>query len=99
RASQRAHVPPRRSSDLATLLALASALRYYFVITVGERVVADLRRDVFARVTSLSPAFFDVNQSGEIVSRLTADTTQIKSARLIEDRKSTRLNSSHVKIS
>src|SRR5690606_30687596 len=65
---------------LAALLALASALRYYFVITVGERVVADLRRDVFARVTTLSPAFFDVNQSGEIVSRLTADTTQIKSA-------------------
>ena len=65
---------------LAGLLALASALRYYFVITVGERVVADLRRDVFSRVTTLSPAFFDVNQSGEIVSRLTADTTQIKSA-------------------
>ncbi|MCF6367750.1 ABC transporter transmembrane domain-containing protein [Rhizobium halophilum] len=64
---------------LAVLLSLASALRYYFVITVGERVVADLRRDVFARITSLSPAFFDVNQSGEIVSRLTADTTQIKS--------------------
>ncbi|MFN7024947.1 MAG: ABC transporter transmembrane domain-containing protein [Pseudorhizobium sp.] len=65
---------------LAVLLAIASALRYYFVITVGERVVADLRRDVFARITTLSPAFFDVNQSGEIVSRLTADTTQIKSA-------------------
>ncbi len=65
---------------LAALLALASAMRYYFVITVGERVVADLRRDVFARVTTLSPAFFDVNQSGEIVSRLTADTVQIKSA-------------------
>ncbi|MCJ8519569.1 ATP-binding cassette subfamily B protein [Pseudorhizobium tarimense] len=65
---------------LAILLAVASALRYYFVITVGERVVADLRRDVFARITTLSPAFFDVNQSGEIVSRLTADTTQIKSA-------------------
>ncbi|CAD7041172.1 ABC transporter [Pseudorhizobium endolithicum] len=65
---------------LAGLLALASALRYYFVITVGERVVADLRRDVFGRVTTLSPAFFDVNQSGEIVSRLTADTIQIKSA-------------------
>ena len=65
---------------LAVLLSLASAMRYYFVITVGERVVADLRRDVFARVTTLSPAFFDVNQSGEIVSRLTADTTQIKSA-------------------
>ncbi|UNK38781.1 ABC transporter transmembrane domain-containing protein [Shinella sp. H4-D48] len=64
---------------LAGLLALASSLRYYFVITLGERIVADLRRDVFAHVTKLSPAFFDVNQSGEIVSRLTADTTQIKS--------------------
>ena len=65
---------------LAGLLALASAMRYYFVITLGERIVADLRREVFAHVTRLSPAFFDVNQSGEIVSRLTADTTQIKSA-------------------
>jgi ATP-binding cassette subfamily B protein len=65
---------------LAGLLALASGMRYYFVITLGERIVADLRRDVFAHVTRLSPAFFDVNQSGEIVSRLTADTTQIKSA-------------------
>lgn len=65
---------------LAGLLALASAMRYYFVITLGERIVADIRREVFAHVTRLSPAFFDVNQSGEIVSRLTADTTQIKSA-------------------
>jgi len=65
---------------LAALLAVASAMRYYYVITIGERVVADLRREVFSHVTSLSPSFFDVNQSGEIVSRLTADTTQIKSA-------------------
>ncbi len=65
---------------LAALLAVSSALRYYYVITIGERVVADLRREVFNSVTALSPAFFDVNQSGEIVSRLTADTTQIKSA-------------------
>jgi len=65
---------------MAVILAMASALRYYFVITIGERIVADLRRDVFAHVTRLSPSFFDVNQSGEIVSRLTADTTQIKSA-------------------
>ena len=65
---------------LAVVLAGASALRYYFVITLGERIVADLRRDVFSHVTSLSPAFFDQNQSGEIVSRLTADTVQIKSA-------------------
>ncbi|MGL3607116.1 ABC transporter transmembrane domain-containing protein [Rhizobium sp. G187] len=65
---------------MALVLAVASALRYYFVITIGERVVADLRGDVFAQVTRLSPSFFDVNQSGEIVSRLTADTTQLKSA-------------------
>ena len=65
---------------LAIVLALASALRYFFVITLGERIVSDLRRDVFDHVTKLSPAFFDENQSGEIVSRLTADTTQIKSA-------------------
>ncbi len=65
---------------MAIVLAIASALRYYFVITIGERIVADLRRDVFAHVTRLSPSFFDVNQSGEIISRLTADTTQIKSA-------------------
>ncbi|WP_375714110.1 ABC transporter transmembrane domain-containing protein [Rhizobium sullae] len=65
---------------IAVVLAAASALRYYFVITLGERIVSDMRRDVFAHVTRLSPSFFDVNQSGEIVSRLTADTTQIKSA-------------------
>jgi ATP-binding cassette, subfamily B, bacterial len=65
---------------IAALLALASACRYYFVVTLGERVVADIRRDVFAHVTTLSPAFFDRSQSGEIVSRLAADTTQIKSA-------------------
>ena len=65
---------------MAVVLALASAMRYYFVITLGERIVSDLRRDVFAHVTRLSASFFDVNQSGEIVSRLTADTTQIKSA-------------------
>jgi ATP-binding cassette subfamily B protein len=65
---------------IAALLALASACRYYFVIVLGERVVADVRNDVFAHVTELSPSFFDTAQSGEIVSRLTVDTTQIKSA-------------------
>ncbi|ANT48801.1 ABC transporter transmembrane domain-containing protein [Mesorhizobium amorphae] len=65
---------------MAALLAAASASRYYFVITLGERVVADIRSDVFAHVTTLSPAFFDTAQSGEIVSRLAADTTQVKSA-------------------
>ena len=65
---------------IAAVLALASACRYYYVISLGERVVADIRRDVFSHVTTLSPAFFDTAQSGEIVSRLAADTTQIKSA-------------------
>jgi ATP-binding cassette subfamily B protein len=65
---------------IAGVLALASAGRYYFVITLGERVVSDLRRDVFAHVSRLSPGFYDGVQSGEIVSRLTADATQIKSA-------------------
>ena len=62
------------------VLALASALRYYCVITLGERVVADLRSAVFRHLTTLDPAFFDQTRSGEIVSRLTADTTQVKAA-------------------
>lgn len=65
---------------LALLLALASACRYYCVITLGERIVADLRRDVFVHIMKLSPAFFDKSHSGELVSRLLTDTTQIKLA-------------------
>lgn len=65
---------------VAVVLAAASASRYYFVTTLGERIVSDLRRDVFSHVIRLPPSFFDVNHSGELVSRLTADTTQIKSA-------------------
>jgi ATP-binding cassette subfamily B protein len=65
---------------VVVVLALASAARYYLVMTIGERIVADLRRDVFAHLTALSPSFFDTSRSGELVSRLTADTTQIKSA-------------------
>jgi ATP-binding cassette subfamily B protein len=65
---------------LAAALALASSGRFFLVTTLGERIVADLRRDFFAHLVRLSPAFFDATQSGEIVSRLTADTVQIKSA-------------------
>jgi len=65
---------------VVAVLAAASASRFYLVMTIGERIVADLRRDVFAHLISLSPAFFDSARSGELVSRLTADTTQIKSA-------------------
>jgi ATP-binding cassette subfamily B protein len=65
---------------VVAVLAGASAARYYLVMTIGERIVADLRRDVFEHLTVLSPVFFDSARSGELVSRLTADTTQIKSA-------------------
>ncbi len=65
---------------VVAVLAGASAARYYLVMTIGERIVADLRRDVFEHLTALSPVFFDSARSGELVSRLTADTTQIKSA-------------------
>jgi len=64
---------------LAAFLALTSAIRYYSVITLGERVVADLRRDVFAHLSTLSMSFYDRSHSGELVSRLAADTTQIRS--------------------
>src|SRR5260221_4958824 len=65
---------------VVAVLAVSSALRYYLVTTLGERIVADLRADVFAHLTRLSPAFFDTARTVEIVSLLTADTTQIKSA-------------------
>src|ERR1700686_2235362 len=65
---------------VVAVLAFASASRFYLVMTIGERIVADLRRDVFSHLMSLSPAFFDSARSGELISRLTADTTQIKSA-------------------
>jgi ATP-binding cassette subfamily B protein len=65
---------------IAALLAVSSSMRYYFVIWLGERVVADLRNEVFAHLTKLSASFYDTAKTGELVSRLTADTTQIKSA-------------------
>lgn len=65
---------------LAALLAFASGLRFYLVMTLGERVVADIRSAVFAHVIGLSASFYDRERLGEIVSRLTADTTQLKAA-------------------
>jgi len=60
------------------VLAVSSAGRYYFVTWIGERVVADLRDMVFSHLLKLSPAFYDTAQSGEVLARLTADTTQVK---------------------
>ncbi|MFA6266244.1 MAG: ABC transporter transmembrane domain-containing protein [Pseudolabrys sp.] len=65
---------------VVAVLAASSAMRYYLVTTLGERIVADLRADVFAHLTRLSAGFFDTAKTGEMISRLTADTTQIKSA-------------------
>jgi ATP-binding cassette subfamily B protein len=65
---------------IVAVLALASAARFYLVTTLGERIVADLREEVFGHVISLSPAYFDEAKTGELISRLTADTTQIKAA-------------------
>lgn len=65
---------------IGTVLAISSATRFFSVNWLGERVVADVRRDVFSHLATLSPAFYELNHSGEVMSRLTADTTQIKAA-------------------
>src|SRR5262249_42170745 len=65
---------------IVAVLALASAARFYLVTTLGERIVADLREGVFSHLVSLSLAYFDAAKTGELISRLTADTTQIKAA-------------------
>ncbi len=63
---------------LAVATACFAALRFYLVSWLGERVVADLRSAVFRHVLSLSPSFFEVTKSGELLSRLTTDTTLIQ---------------------
>ncbi len=65
---------------IGIVLALASSSRFYFVNWLGERVVSDVRSDVFRHLARLGPAFFERSHSGEMMSRLTADTTQIKAA-------------------
>jgi ATP-binding cassette, subfamily B, bacterial len=65
---------------IGIVLALASAARFYAVNWLGERVIADIRSDVFKHLTGLSPAFYEVSHSGEVMSRLTADTSQVKAA-------------------
>lgn len=65
---------------IGLVLAVASAARFYFVNWIGERVVADLRADVFRHLSQLGPDFYETTHSGEVTSRLTADTTQIKAA-------------------
>ncbi len=56
-----------------------AALRFYLVTWIGERVVADLRSAVYARVIRMDPNFFEVTRTGEVLSRLTTDTTLVQS--------------------
>jgi ATP-binding cassette subfamily B protein len=62
----------------AAVLGLATATRFYAVTWLGERVVADIRKAVFDNVLGLSPQFFEVTRTGEVLSRMTADTTLIQ---------------------
>ncbi len=64
---------------IAAALAVGTGLRYYLVTRLGERVVADMRKAVFDRVITLSPAFYERIMTGEILSRITTDTTVIQS--------------------
>ena len=63
---------------LIVLLATATYLRFYNVSWLGERVTADIRRRVFDHLLSLPPSWFEAGRTGEVISRLTADTTQIE---------------------
>jgi ATP-binding cassette subfamily B protein len=63
----------------ALVFSLFAALRYYLVTWLGERVVADIRDAVYARVIRMDPAFFEVTRTGEVLSRLTTDTTLVQS--------------------
>ncbi len=65
---------------VAVVLGLATAVRFYFVTWIGERVIADIRKAVYNHILSLSPAFFEVTRTGEVLSRLTTDTTLIQTA-------------------
>ncbi|WP_127806843.1 ABC transporter transmembrane domain-containing protein [Hydrogenophaga sp. NH-16] len=63
---------------VAVLLGLSSAVRFYFVSWIGERVTADLRNAVYSHVLRQSPQFFETTQTGEVLSRLTTDTTLVQ---------------------
>ncbi len=63
---------------IVCVISVGTYFRFYFISWVGERVVADLRRAVYAQVLKLSPGFFEVTRTGEILSRLTADTSLLQ---------------------
>ncbi|TPE53124.1 ABC transporter transmembrane domain-containing protein [Amaricoccus solimangrovi] len=67
------------ATAIAALLALGTAARFYLVTRLGERVVADIRRALFDKVIGLSPGFYEKIMTGEVLSRLTTDTTVVLS--------------------
>ena len=64
---------------IASLLAIATSLRYYLVSWLGERIVADVREAVFTHILRLSQSFYETTRTGEVLSRLTTDTTILQS--------------------
>lgn len=64
---------------IALVMAVSGALRFYFISILGQRVIADLRKDVYNKLTTLSTEFYERIHTGEVLSRLTTDTTLIES--------------------
>jgi ATP-binding cassette subfamily B protein len=65
---------------VAAILAVASGSRFYLVSWLGERVVGNLRRDLFAHVVRLGPAWFEIKRSGDVMSRISSDAQLIEQA-------------------
>jgi ATP-binding cassette subfamily B protein len=65
---------------VVAIMAAATFVRFYYVSWIGERVTADIRREVFAHLLKLSPGFYEVTRTGEVISRLTSDTTVLENA-------------------
>lgn len=64
---------------IVAILAISSFTRYFFVSWIGERVITDMRKDVFSNLLNLSPQFYEENRAGEVISRITADSTVLQS--------------------
>ncbi len=67
------------SCVLVTVAAFGTAIRFYLITLLGERLVSDLRQELFEKIINLSPNFFEKNLTGDLVSRINADTTLVQS--------------------
>ena len=64
--------------SIVTIIAAATYVRFYYISWIGERVVADIRKAAFSQILKLSPGFFETTKTGEILSRLTTDTSVLQ---------------------